>query len=144
MNIDIVYKRLQNEDGILLYEGDTLFDKPYGKGKTYFSNGNLYQEGEFGIKGLIIGKEYYPSGSIRFEGEFTICKAYGPNYPRNGRCFDENGNLYYEGDISCTFGGVGYPSVIIPEEYGPITQDHRPDISYFMWEDEERFKNNMK
>ena len=138
MKIDIVYMRLMNKDGTLLYEGDTLFDKPYGKGKTYFSNGKLYQEGEFGIKGLISGKEYYPSGNIRFEGTYAINQGYGPNYPIAGKCYDDAGQLYYEGKIQCKFGGVGYPTVSTPEKYGPIAQSNRPDISYFIWEDEKR------
>lgn len=144
MKLDIVHKCLTNEDGILLYDGETLFDKPYGKGTSYFSNGKPYQEGEFGIKGLICGKEYYPSGNIRFEGAYEINKGYGPNYPIDGKCYDDAGHLYYEGKIQCKFGGVGWPTVTLPEQYGTIEQEHKPDVKYYMWEDEKRFKDSMK
>ena len=132
----IEWKQLKDSEGILLYEGHTVFNKPYGLGKTFFSDGTVYQDGEFGIKGLLKGKEFYPNGKLRFEGTFHICKAYGPNYPEEGKCYDEEGNLYYQGIIKCRFGGVGYSIVEVPELYGPIPQDSKPDIHYFMWEDE--------
>lgn len=136
------WKQIRNEEGVLLYEGYTLLNKPHGTGRSFFSNGNVYQEGDFCIKGLINGKEYYPSGDLRFAGSFRINKAYGPNYPVNGKCYDTNGQLYYEGQIHCSFGGVGYPSVIFPEEYGPIVQKNKPDLPTFMWEDEEQFSSD--
>lgn len=135
-------KQIMNSAGILLYEGSTLYGKPLGYGKTFFENGNVYQEGEFGVKGLIKGKEFYPSGKLRFDGIFKICKGYGPNYPICGKCYDEDGNLYYEGEIQCSFSGVGYPSVKIPANYGPIPQEGRPKLDYFMWEDEEKLMKN--
>ena len=138
----IISKQLKDENGLLLYEGETLFDKPYGIGKTYFANGKVFQEGKFGIKGLISGKEYYPSGNIRFEGTYEINKGYGPNYPIEGKCYDDAGQLYYEGKIQCKFGGVGYPTISIPEEFGPVVQSNRPDIKYFMWEDDEKRRNS--
>lgn len=137
---ELEWKQLVNEDGILLYEGNTLFDKPYGLGKTFFSNGNVYQEGEFGIKGLLKGKEYYRSGVIRFEGVFEVCRGYGPNYPGEGKCYDQDGKLYYEGKIKCSFGGVGYPSVKVPEGFGSIPQENTPKVKWFMWEDGEKLK----
>ena len=137
------WKQLKDEKSVLLYEGFTLFNKPYGNGRTFFSNGNVYQEGEFGIKGLLKGKEYYSSGKVRFEGTFKICYGYGPNFPVEGKCYNEKGELYYEGEISCSFGGVGYRTVRIPAEYGPIPQTDKPDICYFMWEDEERLKGRQ-
>lgn len=134
------WKQLRNEEGILLYEGYTLYDKPYGEGKSYFSNGQVYQLGEFGIKGLIRGQEFYPHGALRFEGVFKVNANYGPNYPINGACFDEDGVQYYEGKIGHVVSGVGYPTVVNPEQYGPIPQEDRPDVPVFMWEDEDRRK----
>ena len=72
----------------------------------------------------------------RFEGIFNICYGYGPNFHGEGKCYDENGNLYYEGDIQCNVGGVGYRTVRVPGEYGPIVQGDKPDIQFFLWEDE--------
>ena len=132
------WKSLKNKDGVLLYEGVTLYGKPYGNGKTFFENGNIYQEGEFGIKGLLRGKEYYPNGKIRFEGIYRICHGYGPNFPHEGKCYDKDGNLYFEGEIHSSFSGVGYPHVEKPVDYGSVSQENRPDILYFMWEDEEK------
>ena len=140
MSEELIWKQIKNEDGVLLYEGFTMFDKPYGKGKTFFSNGNVYQDGQFSIKGLIDGKEYYPSGQLRFEGTYTINKAYGPNFPVRGKCYDENGKLYHNGKIHCSFGGVGYPTVRFPTKYGPIPQSDKPDVDYFMWKDDEKRK----
>ena len=142
MNDNPKWKQLKNEAGALIYEGFTLYGKPYGNGKTFFENGNVYQDGEFGIKGLLKGKEYYPNGQLRFEGTFRICYGYGPNFPSEGKCYDENGNLYYEGQIRCSFGGVGWPTVRIPMEYGHVLQENKPDISYFMWEDEQKLSKN--
>ena len=136
------WKQIRNEEGILLYEGYTLLNKPHGTGRSYFSNGKVYQEGDFYIKGLIKGKEYYPSGNLRFTGSYKINRAYGPNYPVMGKCYDMNGHLYFEGQIQCSFGGVGYPSVTWPEEYGPIAQTNKPDVPTFMWEDEKQFSND--
>lgn len=133
------WKQIKDGNGVLVYEGHTLLDKPHGTGKSFFPNGNVYQEGDFGIKGLLRGKEYYPSGKLRFEGSFKICKGYGPNYPVNGKCYDKDGNLYYEGEIRCTTSGLGYHSVTLPVEYGPIAQAEKPDVPCFLWEEEEVF-----
>ena len=136
------WEQIKDEQGVLLYEGYTLLNKPHGTGRSFFSNGKVYQEGDFCIKGLIKGKEYYPSGNLRFDGTYKINKGYGPNYPIMGKCYDEDGNLYYEGQIRCSFGGVGYPSVILPEEYGPIVQGNKPNVPTFAWEDEKLFSGD--
>ena len=94
----------------------------------------------FDVKGLIEGKEYYPNGNIRFEGKYQICTGYGPNYPVEGKCYSEDGNLIFEGKLSYSLGGVGYPTIVKPEEYGPVVQKNHPAISYFMWGDQERMK----
>lgn len=142
MNVKPEWKQLYDSEGILLYEGETVFDLPYGQGKSFFCDGTVYQDGEFGIKGLLKGKEYYPSGKLRFEGTFSICGGYGPNYPVEGKCYDEDGNLYYEGKIRCSFGGVGYPKVDEPSQYGAVSQADKPDINYFMWEHEKQLKED--
>ena len=130
------WKRIVSDNGILLYEGYTFNNKPYGKGTTYFSNGNRYQEGQFGIKGLLSGKEYYPNGNLRFEGEFRLNRAYGPNAPISGAFYDEEGRLVFQGKFQLRYGGVGYPMVVMPEQYGPVPQAGRPkELKYLMWED---------
>ena len=129
------WKELRDENGILLYEGFTINGKPRGKGKTFWPNGNVYQDGRFNVKGLVKGKEYYPNGKLRFEGTYKINKAYGPNYPIEGKCYDQNENLYYEGKIEFKVSGVGYPVVSKPADFGPVVQSDEPKIDYFMWED---------
>lgn len=104
MKVTPVFKQLYSNEGILVYEGHTLFDKPYGKGKVYYPDGKVYQEGEFNIKGLVKGKEYYPSGVLRFEGEYMIHRAYGPNYPIKGKCYNEDGVEYFDGCIEIVRG----------------------------------------
>nr|MBQ6243002.1 hypothetical protein [Lachnospiraceae bacterium] len=94
-----------SEDNRLLYEGFTYKDKPYGTGVAYFSNGAKYQEGQFGIKGLLSGKEYYPNGSLRFEGEFRLNRAYGPNPPLSGSFYDSEGKLLYQREFKLHRGG---------------------------------------
>ena len=119
---------------ILIYEGYTLNGKAYGEGITYWDNGQLYQKGIFGIKGLVEGEEYYSSGKIRFRGKYQINRAYGPNYPISGDFYDENGHLIYSGSFNVSKGSVGYPTVRIPETFGPIKLCNLP-IPVFMWED---------
>lgn len=53
------HKKLYSGSGELVYEGYTSLDKPYGLRIAYYSNGNKYREGVFGIKGLLEGKEFY-------------------------------------------------------------------------------------
>ncbi len=125
-------------DTILLYEGEMMFGKPYGYGKVYYSTGRVYQEGIFDVKGLVEGKEYYPNGNVRFEGKYQICSGYGPNYPDKGKVYNESGELIYDGEVVCRLGGVGYPTVVEPEGYGPVVQKKHPNIQYFMWEDRDR------
>lgn len=119
-------------------EGFTINGKPRGKGKSFWPNGNVYQDGRFNVKGLVNGKEYFSNGKLRFDGIYKINKAYGPNYPIEGKCYDKDGNLYYEGKLELTAGGVGYPIVTKPAEFGPVAQSDKPNIDYFMWEDERK------
>ena len=86
------------------------------------------------MKGLTSGREYFPNGSLRFEGTYHIHDGYGPNYPLSGKCYNQEGALIYEGHVKVRFGGVGYPMIQIPADYGPIPQNG-PHIDYFTWED---------
>ena len=116
-----VWKKIYSEDGsTLVYEGYTFNGKPYGRGTVYYPDGSKYLDGVFDIKGLIEGKEYYENGQIRFDGKFRIHQNYGPNPPISGKLYNENGDLLFSGDFKLTYGGVGYPMVVEPKEYGPI------------------------
>lgn len=129
------WKKIVSGKGVLKYEGYTINGKPHGSGTSYYPNGNKYQEGVFDFKGLVYGREYYRNGNVRFEGAYRICKGYGPNYPVYGACYDEDGNEYYSGKLEHSFGGVGYPTVTKPEEYGPVCLRDTPKIEMFMWSD---------
>ena len=119
-----------------LYDGDTLAyegyategNVPCGVGVRFFPNGQRYQEGIWGGKGLLTGREYYPDGQLRFEGVYRYNSAYGPNYPVYGRCFLEDGTKYFEGELKIRQGGVGWPFVIEPEEYGMVLQECAPKV----------------
>ena len=138
MNHKPIWNRLSSEDGTLLYEGFTLFDKPYGAGTAYFADGSIYQEGIFDVKGLLYGREYYPSGHLRFEGAYRLNRAYGPNEPVYGKCYDPDGQMYFDGELTISHGGVGYPTVVHPEQFGQVLQALRPDFPLFAWEDADR------
>ena len=124
--------KLYDDDGNLLYEGYLLNDRPYGLGTVYFANGNKYQEGVFDFKGLVQGREYYPSGQLRFEGTFVMNTAYGPNFPRLGSLYDEDGRLVFSGKFEVKRGGVGYPMMKYPR-FSPCSD--RPEIKYFRDDD---------
>lgn len=136
-NSKIQTKRLFDEEGNLLYEGNTLYGKPYGLGTVYFSNGNKYQDGIFDVKGFIGGREYYPNGQLRFEGKYEICSGYEPNYPVNGRVYDENGNLKFSGSFKIQRSGLGYPLIKNPAGYR-IHQENHPKYEVFMWDDKKK------
>lgn len=130
------WKRILAEDGTLLYVGYTYHGKPCGEGTAYFNNGNKYQEGQFGVKGLLSGKEYYPNGNLRFEGEYRLNTAYGPNAPIEGVFYDCSGKLVFQGCFQLRSGGVGYPTVAVPSEYGPIPQSSAPkELKFLLWND---------
>lgn len=132
-NINTEWKRIYSEDGTLLYEGNVYKDKPCGKGVSFFHNGNKYQEGEFGINGLLSGKEYYPNGKMRFEGRFRIHTAYGPNPPIEGTAYDIEGNPIYRGKFKIHYGGVHHPVVMVPKRYGSIKQQECPRELNYLW-----------
>ncbi|MBO6111288.1 MAG: hypothetical protein J6P12_10640 [Methanobrevibacter sp.] len=126
----IVHRQLHDEDGNLVYEGYTLNYSPYGFGKAYFANGDLYREGIFDIKGIVQGKEYYPSGQLRFEGQWCLTRGYGPNAPCDGKAYGENGELIYSGKFEIKRGGVGWPMIQKPKGF-PLEQKQRPKIDYY-------------
>ena len=83
----LTFKTFYDDNGNIVYEGNTYNGKAYGQGKVFWSNGNIYQEGEFGLKGLINGTEYYSNGQPRFKGTFSVNRAYGPNAPVEGEFY---------------------------------------------------------
>ena len=125
----IVHRKLYSEEGRVHYEGYTLEYSPYGLGTAYYTNGNKYQEGIFDIKGLVEGKEYYSNGQVKFEGIWSITMGYGPNAPRAGNYYDEDGNLLFSGRFEIKKGGVGYPMIKHPRNYR-IAEKDRPKIDY--------------
>ena len=128
---------ITNDNGILLYEGFVRNGKPYGAGTVFFPNGVVYQEGIFGIKGLLCGNEYYPNGELRFEGLYQLNDGYGPNYPICGRFYDETGRKQFEGKFELRRSGLGYPFIENPKSFGPVSQKTRPSLQYTMWRDAE-------
>ena len=131
-----IWKQLFSEEGILVYEGSTLRDKPCGEGTSYYPDGKIYQQGIFDIKGLINGSEYYPNGNLRFRGEFRINRGYGPNYPVSGTCYDKDGNPIH-GGFHIERSGMGYPVIRWPEGCERIPQEDRPEVPVLMWADKE-------
>ena len=136
---DVIYKKLFTESNQLLYEGYTVNDKPYGLGKLYFNNGNIYQEGWFTFKGIKFGKEHYYSGQVKFEGEFSITTGYGPNAPRIGNVFNEDGELIFTGKFEIKKGGVGWPMIKHPNNYN-ANEKNKPEIKYISWIDVENIR----
>ena len=134
----VEFGKLYTADQILLYEGKLLNGKPYGEGTVFYPNGNKYMEGTFDVKGLIKGKEYYSNGNLRFEGTYEINHGYGPNYPISGMCYNESGELIFEGKMNVSKSGLGWPKVLEPEGYGSIEGEGKPKITYLMWEDKEK------
>lgn len=127
------WKKIYSDDGILIYEGFTVLDKPYGSGEAYYPDGTVYREGIFGIKGLLCGKEYYPSGKLRLECVFMLNRGYGPNYPSFGLFRSEDESFTYKGEFTYKPSGTGYPIIANPEELGPVIQHGSPDLPALMW-----------
>ena len=132
------WKKLYDENGILLYEGFTVHDMPCGAGEAYYPDGTLYREGIFGIKGLLTGKEYYPNGQLRLNAVFALNKNYGPNYPQYGIFLSEDGTFTHEGIFTYGLNGTGYPIVDSPKELHSVIQSGSPSIPALMWWNEER------
>lgn len=127
-NKNRIWKQLFYRNGVLKYEGMTVDGKPFGPGTMYYSNGTIYKEGVFGIKGLLCGTEYYPNGNKRFSGLYKYNPGYGPNYPKYGACFHEDGSAWYEGEIKIHRSGLGWPFVDYPVDYGPVVLKETPNM----------------
>ena len=67
-------------------------------------------------------------------------KGYGPNYPVYGKCFDTQGELYFEGQFRIRKSGLGYPFVEEPAQYGNVVQYGSPPFYRFMWDDATELK----
>ena len=133
------WEKIFSKNGTLMYEGYVADGKPHGAGTSFFKNGNKYQEGVFGERGLIHGCEYYQNGIKRFEGTYTVNKKVGPNYPTYGICYDEEGKEIYRGELKIRFHGKEcYPTVSKPEEYGCILPKNNPVFGERMWADDEK------
>ena len=128
------WKRIYTEDGVLLFEGFTVLERPCGSGTVYFPDGKKYQEGVFGFKGLQVGREYYPNGNPRFEGLYCINNGYGPNYPRVGTVYRDDGQAAYEGVIHIRRSGLGYPLTDETYGFGRIVQKEAPEYPWLMWQ----------
>ena len=128
------WQKLFNDNGDLIYEGCTLNDKPCGKGTVFYEDGSIYQEGIFGIKGLLSGREYYKNGVLRFEGDYFLNNSYGPNFPKYGKYYNSDGNLVYNGKFQWKRGCVGYP-VKCNTDYGPVMQADAPSFPRLTWDD---------
>lgn len=113
------------DSGELRYEGTCVKLSSgelctFGNGTKYYKDGTKKEQGLFQRKGLVWGRMYYPSGKLRFEGFCEENSGYGPAYPTSGIFFGEDGTVLYQGAFKCRFGGVGYPTVIVPENFGSL------------------------
>ena len=127
--------KLYDDEGRLQYKGQLLLGKPFGAGKSYWPDGTIYQEGTFGIKGLLRGKEHYPNGQVRLDAFFRTNHSFGPNIPEGGRYYARDGRLVFEGHFPVRCGGVGYPYMTGLEGFGDVSQPDRPKVPVFMWEE---------
>ena len=129
------WDKIYNENNVLVYEGFTYNGKPCGSGTVFFEDSSIYQEGTFAVKGLLSGREYYRNGVLRFEGDCFLNPNYGPNFPRNGKYYNSEGNLVYSGKFYWKCGGVGYPVACISADYGRVRQADAPSFLVLTWKD---------
>lgn len=101
-------------------------------GVMFYKDGTIYKEGIFQWGGLYYGRLFYPSGRLKFVGRFndkhgTITGKqtpgyYGPSYPVEGIFYAEDGTVLYDGKFTIRqLGTLGYPQVVFPEGFGPLT-----------------------
>ena len=97
-NETVTWGKIYYSTGDLKYEGFMKLSSnskdlvPSRQGISYFENGKVNMEGNFGNDWFIeTGKEYYNNGNIRFIGEYNKGPRnyYGPRYFVFGRLFDE-------------------------------------------------------
>lgn len=100
-------------------------------GISFYENGKICSRGIFhSAQCLYKGTNYREDGTKRFKG---ICNDkhaeykkngttyYGPSYPVYGTYYNEAGKKAYKGKFKTVhLGGVRYPSVVFPEDYGAI------------------------
>lgn len=118
------------------YDETAMDDKgiPYKllAGVMFYKDGTVYQEGIFQWGGLYYGRVFYPFGKLKFIGQFNdkhgavtgqpAEEYYGPSYPVEGTFYSEDGTIIYQGKFQIRKqGSLGYPKVIVPEEFGPLT-----------------------
>lgn len=125
------WKQLFYENGILKYEGMTIDNEPHGSGTIYYPNGQIYLEGVFGNGGLLCGTEYYPNGNIRFSGLYKYNDRNGPNYPQYGAFYKKEGCLCHEGEIRVRYSSLGCPTVVFPEDFGPVVLKGSPSWDFY-------------
>ena len=85
--------------GTIYYEGDWLFGKQTGKGKTYWSLGSkMYEgyfvDGEFHGKGTEFGVDENGQDYISYEGDWV-----NGEYNGHGTQYNSNGSKFYEGEF---------------------------------------------
>ena len=101
-------KEYDGEDDTLKFEGEYSNGKRHGKGKEYYSTGELIFEGEYlNGKRHGKGKEYDKFGKIKFEGEYLNGKRNG-----KGKEYNKYGELIFEGEYlnGKNWSGKGYYS----------------------------------
>ena len=114
-------KEYDGYDDTLLFEGEYSNGKRHGKGKEYYSTGELIFEGEYlNGKRHGKGKEYDKFGKIKFEGEYLNGKRNG-----KGKVYTYIGKLQFEGEYlnDQEWIGTGY------DYYGKILYNLNNDIN---------------
>ena len=95
-------------------------------GFLFYENRKVSSFGILQTAGLYIGISYWENGKKRFVGKCndkTVRGSYyGPSYPLKGTFYNNKGKKMYKGIFDCSRqGSLGYPKVIFPNDYGPIT-----------------------
>ena len=87
-------KKINCDNGIVLFECNYKYGRKEGKAKEYYPNGKLKREGEyFDDRRTGNWKEYYDNGKLKFEGKFVMGK-----YNAVGKEYNEFGDLIHEGE----------------------------------------------
>lgn len=137
--------RLYYEDGSLAYDGYFTEDEKWkvcrcGLGTQYYPDGTVYREGIFNRRGLLLGREYYPNGKLRYQLVLRENLGYGPNFPVCGIFYDDQGREVYTGKFTVWAGGVGYPVVKVPKNFGDVAKYDYRTIKGAMYREAPRHK----
>ncbi|MCD8106799.1 MAG: hypothetical protein LUE20_02400 [Oscillospiraceae bacterium] len=97
-------------------------------GREYYESGILRFDGIFNDKGGILDVtkdveliETYQKFKDKYHPIRYTDSYYGPIFPLCGRFYSEKGELLLDGNFRVRLqGGVGYPKVISPKEYGKL------------------------